>query len=165
MMNIPFFYLFSTRLKEHRWIHLDYKPFKCKYCEQSFRQKNHVKHHEAKTHELQKDHQCPECDKKFCFPYELKSHLKNGHHKLISSTNSKPTKSKNQDHDHEMLVQLQCELCEKLFSNLTNLKNHWKEHSMDDDDDDTISPSKDTAKDQGSILLEVEEHSYIIEYT
>ena len=83
---------------------------------------------------------------------------------MISSTNSKPTKSKNQDHDHEMLVQLQCELCEKLFSNLTNLKNHWKEHSMDDDGD-TISPSKDTAKDQGPILLEVEEQSYIIEYT
>ena len=155
MMNIPFFYLFSTRLKEHRWIHLDYKPFKCKYCEQSFRQKNHVKHHEAKTHELQKDHQCPECDKKFCFPYELKSHLKNGH-KLTSGKPS--TKSKNQD--HEMLVQLQCELCEKLFSNLTSLKNHWKEHSMND----PIPPSKDTAK-EGPILLEVEEQSYIIEYT
>ena len=78
-------------------------------------------------------------------------------------TSGKPsTKSKNQD--HEMLVQLQCELCEKLFSNLTSLKNHWKEHS-NMDVDDSIPSSKDTDAKEGPILLEVEEQSYIIEYT
>jgi hypothetical protein len=57
------FFSFSTRLKEHRWIHSDYKPYKCKFsdCELAFRHKNHLKHHEAKVHGAKKDFECDLC--------------------------------------------------------------------------------------------------------
>ena len=149
-----FYIIYSTRLKEHRWIHLDYKPFKCKYCDQTFRQKNHVKHHEAKVHELQKDHECSQCNKTFCFAYELKTHMKNSH------------KSKSIKDQNDMLVQLQCELCDELFPTLPSLKDHWKEHTQQKIDEDTLE-NNSSVHNEAQILLEVEgeEQSYIIEYT
>ena len=78
-----------------------------------------MKHHEAKVHELQKEHCCLQCNKTFCFAYELKSHV-NSH-----------TKSKNIQNQDDMLVQLQCELCDQLFPTLPSLKAHWKEHAQD----------------------------------
>lgn len=145
---------FSTRLKEHKWIHVGHKPYKCSYCEQTFRQKNHVKHHEAKIHEMKKDHQCPQCNKSFCFSYELKSHIKTSH----------GAKSRNDNDD--MLVQLQCELCDQLFPTLPILKAHWKEHASQENVSQIALSLDDRPQPGQQIFLEVEgnEQSYIIEY-
>ena len=65
----------STRLKEHRWIHTDHRPIKCKLCDKGFRHQNHLRHHMAKIHGKDKEFSCTICPKKFVYNYQLKTHI------------------------------------------------------------------------------------------
>jgi len=70
----------GTRLKQHKWIHLDLKAFKCSHenCDEIFRHKSHLKSHIASFHpDTDKDSMlaCHLCKRKFAFQYKLARHL------------------------------------------------------------------------------------------
>ena len=106
---------------------------------------------------MKQEHQCSQCSKTFCFSYELKSHIKTSHGAKLRNDND------------DMLVQLQCELCDQLFPTLPILKAHWKEHTLRSQENvSQIALNLDDRRPQPGqqIFLEVEgnEQSYIIEY-
>lgn len=65
----------STRLKEHKWIHRDYRPHKCAECGHGFRHKSHLNAHMVKQHGQKKKFACQVCDKTFIYAYQLRTHM------------------------------------------------------------------------------------------
>lgn len=64
-------------------IHTDQKPYKCQFCDQSFRQKQLLKRHENIYHNpdyvavtpREKTHKCPNCGKAFRHKGNLMRHI------------------------------------------------------------------------------------------
>ena len=119
----------STRLKEHRWIHTDHKPFPCSHCDKGFRHKSHLKHHQAKEHGTAKPFECEHCHKTFCYRYELVNH---------SSTHQNPKKRTKvmldfKDLDQQLTqVVFACALCQEHFSTMNELKEHTIANHQDE---------------------------------
>ena len=182
---------FSTRLKEHRWIHTDHKPHQCKQCDQSFRHKNHLKHHEAKVHGKKKEFECDICHKTFCYNYELRNHKKNSHEssKRLGEASNHPNGIDLAFDNQLTNYEFECSLCQQRFPSIQAMRDHCTQHSQEELARDTTALRRDEntlpiggaddIKPQNvvgteHILLEVEgiqdingvheEGSYVIEY-
>lgn len=153
---------------------MDYRPFKCRFCELTFRHRNHVKHHEAKAHEVAKDFKCDICLKTFCYAYELSSHAKT-HDKDSSKATNTVHSSSSVDGSHQDLWVFQCPFCIQVCPSIVVLNDHIAQKHTDDapKQGETITILPDNTGDQvktSEILLEVEEMdhdeepSYIVQY-
>lgn len=172
----------STRLKEHRWIHTDHKPHKCRFCDQTFRHKNHVKHHEAKVHGEKKQFECELCQKTFCYAYELKNHAKNHANKknknqVVSAEPNNPMETLDAELTRHIF---ECSICQKQFPSIPSLKAHCTQHTQEElargalveqgENTFTISSADEIKPETEHILLEVEsmeeteEQSFVIEF-
>ena len=109
----------------HRNMHMDIKPFKCNFCERSYRNPWNMHAHRKDKHaEEWKDEKskrgvhagrqnskpCPKCDSSFPFLSELFQHLAEIH----------------QDADSR---ELQCATCEKWLGSKLKLHNHMRTHT------------------------------------
>ena len=63
-----------SKLKEHRAIHSDNKPFECDKCDKAFRHKYSLKKH-LLTHSGVRPYKCKECDWAFYASSDLQSHM------------------------------------------------------------------------------------------
>ena len=100
-------------------------------CNQAFRHKNHLKHHQAKVHGKKKDFECNLCNKTFCYAYELRNHLKNSHENKKEGIDFRL----NQDNFHQLDNELtkyefECQLCQKRFPSIPALRDHCTQHSQ-----------------------------------
>ena len=70
------FHVFAASMQRHfKIVHLQLKPYKCKYCDQSFGKKMTLDHHQMR-HTGEKAHFCPFCGKGFIQKVALKTHIK-----------------------------------------------------------------------------------------
>ena len=105
----------------HRNMHMDIKPFKCNFCERSYRSPGNMKTHRKEAHaEEWKAEQakrgpknsspCPKCGLRFPFLSEFYKHLAEIHQDMASK-------------------ELQCTTCDKWLSNKLKLQSHMRTHT------------------------------------
>lgn len=68
----------SAVLKHVNGVHLNIRPYKCKYCKKSFPDKHKLKHHQ-RVHSEDADFTCTLCDAVFKYANGLTSHLQTKH--------------------------------------------------------------------------------------
>lgn len=126
-------------LKIHKRIHDDEKPFKCELCPMVFNQKSNYTKHKL-IHLNQKPHKCTQCDNTF----SQKSHLKT-HQLLHAAEDLKPYKCnhcnegfsnntcliKHVQISHYGREMFKCEFCERIFVSKSGIKNHHKNHILE----------------------------------
>ena len=69
--------MFFKRLKQHRWIHSGYAPYRCDGCDRGFRHVAHLRRHRAKEHGAaaeERAFKCPRCPRAFIYAYQLRTH-------------------------------------------------------------------------------------------
>ena len=96
----------QSSLISHLKVHTNGKPYKCLECEESFTLLYEYKQHVRDMHADTEDLRCPECYKVFPDVDHLEKH-------------------RNIEH------RLECEICGKTFTRLTNLQQHVRIHSGD----------------------------------
>ena len=109
----------------HRNMHMDIKPFKCTFCERSYRNPGNMHAHRKEAHaeewEAEKSkrgahagrknsNRCPKCEMAFPFISELFQHLAEIHQDLDSR-------------------ELQCTTCDKWLGSKQKLQNHMRTHT------------------------------------
>ena len=122
----------STKCLRHiRTVHNETRNHKCKFCEKSFKIKDHLIAHINRNHL----HKCEFCEEQFSKRIELKIHIKSVHgnpnkilnHKcqLCDTTfKSKCSLKKHVNYVHEGLKKHQCNICGQLFNEKYKIKNH-----------------------------------------
>jgi KRAB domain-containing zinc finger protein len=107
----------STSLKQHmlaRHVDRTNKQFKCSHCEyETHASRNLQKHLNIIHNDAKQKHKCPECLKRFNFPYEVKAHRRI--HDLTQSSGGSSEKSS-----------AKCDECDMIFKNPGYLLVHYK---------------------------------------
>ena len=67
-------FAFPSDLKRHEMVHTDERPFKCDFCEKSFRRKNECSSHMKNVHIKKNRPECETCGKSFASLSSLKKH-------------------------------------------------------------------------------------------
>ncbi|XP_059614041.1 zinc finger protein 234-like isoform X1 [Phlebotomus argentipes] len=107
---------FAHRL--HMVIHTKEKPFKCKFCDEAFRNPNTLVNHRRTVHgmgnqnRIYRPHQCETCGKSYCKKFSLNEHI-NSKHKGIK---------------------LICDLCGKSYGTKSRLKIHFQKVHLNEDE-------------------------------
>lgn len=109
---------FSTNSirKEHEKIHLNKRSYMCDSCGVSFNQRSGLYTHKLTHHNNSPAHICSECGKAFKHPNYLRSHFVAKHlkHEDIASYGFRI---------------YTCEICQKLFSDKSDLRSHMNKHT------------------------------------
>lgn len=100
----------NSDLKTHRRTHSGETPFKCDYCERSFKQRGHRKLHIQVVHTKEMPYKCDQCDSAFPTRYRYQIHIKR----------------------HAGVREHQCAYCDKNFYTLGKLNEHKKKRHSDD---------------------------------
>ncbi|CAG5133369.1 unnamed protein product [Candidula unifasciata] len=100
----------NSDLKTHRRTHSGETPFKCDYCERSFKQRGHRKLHIQVVHTKEMPYKCDQCDSAFPTRYRYQIHIKR----------------------HSGVREHQCAYCDKNFYTLGKLNEHKKKRHSDD---------------------------------
>ena len=82
-------------------------------------------HNCDQCNDIQKNHKCEDCDKKFCTTKNLEKHVKTVHEEKLHPT-FHPQTTSNLRIDHEAQKSHKCIICGKEFSKLIGLKEHIK---------------------------------------
>jgi len=116
----------STRLKEHKWIHLDYNKFKCPLddCPQTFRHRSNLRNHMTKAHNGPEHFPCPLCSRNFAFEYKLRNHLRL--HDMDEEARKKETTEETFPEFKDSSVYV-CASCKREFKTIDDLGVHCKE--------------------------------------
>ncbi|XP_050415750.1 zinc finger protein Xfin [Patella vulgata] len=96
-------------LKEHLYLHLGLKPFKCEQCDHKFAKKDYLNEHMQRIHSGLKPFKCSECDKCFSTKRNLNLHLRG----------------------HFNVEPYQCGVCLKRFKTATAYKYHTKRNHLE----------------------------------
>lgn len=102
--------------KEHEKIHLNKRSYMCDSCGVSFNQRSGLYTHKLTHHNNNPAHICSECGKAFKHPNYLRSHFVAKHlkHEDIASYGCRI---------------YTCEICQKLFSDKSDLRSHMNKHT------------------------------------
>lgn len=102
--------------KEHEKIHLNKRSYMCDSCGMSFNQRSGLYTHKLTHHNNNPAHICSECGKAFKHPNYLRSHFVAKHlkHEDIASYGCRI---------------YTCEICQKLFSDKSDLRSHMNKHT------------------------------------
>lgn len=137
---------YQTRqsLLVHKRIHLGTKPYKCRYCEQRFTAAGYRREHE-KIHLNKRSYMCDSCGKTFnqrCGLFTHKATHHNPSPSHVCSTCGKAFKTPNSLRSHFISKHLKpedvasygfrvytCEVCQKLFSDKSELRIHMNKHT------------------------------------
>ncbi|XP_066440873.1 zinc finger protein 140-like [Eleutherodactylus coqui] len=153
----------------HQRSHFHKQPYKCSFCEKSFKKPHHLKKH-LKTHQAiehkcytcqavfqnpsdLKKHKavhrtpklCVNCGEKFNSVLKLKLHIKEAHAKLLECTLCHQhfrfkTTLMNHMREHLGNKFYKCHKCEKVYTRLPYLLRHAEVHSKDEDGDGDLQP-------------------------
>ncbi|XP_061183806.1 zinc finger protein 85-like [Saccostrea echinata] len=102
--------------KEHEKIHLNKKTYMCDSCGMSFNQRCGLYTHKLTHHNDKPAKICPECGRAFKTEHYLRSHFVSRHLKL-------------EDVNSYGFKVYTCEVCQKLFSDKSDLKSHMNKHT------------------------------------
>ena len=100
----------NSDLKTHRRTHSGETPFKCDYCDRSFKQRGHRKLHIQVVHTKEMPYKCEECNAAFPTRYRYQIHMKR----------------------HTGVRDYKCAICEKEFYTLGKLNDHTKRRHPED---------------------------------
>ena len=118
-------------------VHGDSKQFKCNSCQSSFALKGRLRFHEKMVHNQSTiNHNCKSCEKQFKSITYLKMHIINVHDHSDRKIKCELCgyeliKKKFKDHldkIHGENKKVQCEICNKIFSCIGNLRIHLATH-------------------------------------
>ena len=112
--------------------------YACHLCEKAYTDKRNLNNHILSVHKKIKNHTCHECGKSFAFPSNLKVHMKKFHKiEEFFSQEGNNNKDKKEIMEsfmdtnddtmvsvHEGIKKFSCHLCEKSFTDKTNMKRH-----------------------------------------
>ncbi|KAK6173497.1 hypothetical protein SNE40_016937 [Patella caerulea] len=96
-------------LKDHLYLHLGLKPFKCEQCDHKFAKIDYLNEHIQRIHSGLKPFKCSECDKCFSTKRNLNLHLRG----------------------HFNVEPYQCAVCLKRFKTATAYKYHMKRNHLE----------------------------------
>jgi len=115
----------STRLKEHKWIHLEYAKFKCplEECQATFRHRSNLMNHMAK-HKSNLQFTCPLCNRSFAFEYKLRNHLRV--HKMEEESKKKERTEESVEEFKDSSVYV-CATCKREFRSIDEIGVHCRE--------------------------------------
>lgn len=65
----------ETNFSVHLRVHSGECPFQCSYCSAAFGRHSRMWRHVVRVHEPQRLLACPQCDRKFILPHELREHV------------------------------------------------------------------------------------------
>ncbi|XP_059056419.1 zinc finger protein 37-like isoform X10 [Achroia grisella] len=82
---------------------------KCQACERTFHNQKHLNAHIKNVHLMERNHKCPECDKRFFLKNCLQNHMLK----------------------HTGLVQFECDICHKAYKRKFTLREHMRIHAND----------------------------------
>ncbi|XP_062606033.1 zinc finger protein 85-like, partial [Saccostrea cucullata] len=102
--------------KEHEKIHQNKKTYMCDSCGMSFNQRCGLYTHKLTHHNDKPSKICPECGRAFKTDHYLRSHFVSRHLKL-------------EDVDNYGFKVYTCEVCQKLFSDKSDMKSHMNKHT------------------------------------
>jgi len=134
--------------RHHKFVHEDYKPYKCEICGKGFNNKCQLEVHSV-VHTGEKPHTCDQCGNSYSQKTHLRTHIKKAHEgikmktyvrqKVMCVECGKLLQSRAKLEAHILIVhkgikmdqnkQLACGKCDKLFSSRQSLQKHEKIHT------------------------------------
>jgi len=121
----------------------------------SFRQRSHLKHHQAKDHGTVKEFTCEICERQFVYRYELINHAKTCH--KVKDNRLFMEELKPDEIDQGMTIEFACEFCQKRFSSMSMLQDHTVAHHPSENSIGFVIEN-DMDMDQSNFIIEFEKN-------